>query len=124
MMVDIFSGVLSGSAFLGEVGHPSSDNPAANVGHFFAAIRPDIFRPLDEFKLDMDKMIRELKDSPKAAGQERIYIPGEKEFERAERYISEGVPLLVPVVNGLKEAGAQIGVEFDLPVLGEKEEEE
>jgi L-2-hydroxycarboxylate dehydrogenase (NAD+) len=124
VMVDIFSGVLSGSAFLGEVGHPSSNNPAANVGHFFAAIRPDIFRPLDEFKADMDAMIHELKDSPKAAGQERIYIHGEKEFERAERYISEGVPLLVPVVNSLKEAGAQIGVEFDLAVLGEKEGEE
>jgi len=72
----------------------------------------------------MDAMIQELKESPKAAGQERIYIHGEKEFERAERYISEGVPLLVPVVNGLKEAGAQIGVEFDLAVLGEKEGEE
>jgi len=124
MMVDIFSGVLSGSAFLGEVGHPKDENPASNVGHFFAAIRPDIFRPLDEFKASMDAMIRQLKESPKAAGQERIYIPGEKEFERTERNISEGVPLLVPVVEGLKEAGAQLGVEFDPPVLGEIEAEE
>ena len=69
-------------------------------------------------------MIQELKNSPKAAGQERIYVAGEKEFELTERHISEGVPLLVPVVDGLKESGAQVGVEFDLPVLGETEGEE
>jgi L-2-hydroxycarboxylate dehydrogenase (NAD+) len=124
LLVDIFSGVLSGAAFGHDVGHPSSEGRFANVGHFFAAIRIDLFRPVDEFKQSMDDLIHQLKESPKALGQDRIYIHGEKEFERAERYRMEGVPLLEPVVNSLKDAGRQVGVEFDLPVLGEKEEEE
>ncbi len=124
LLVDIFSGVLSGSAFAGDVGHPSSEGRFANVGHFFAAIRPDVFRPIDEFKRDMDGLIQQIKNSPKAIGKDRIFIHGEKEFERAEYNAKHGVPLLVPVVNSLKEAGLQVGVEFNLPVLGEREEEE
>jgi L-2-hydroxycarboxylate dehydrogenase (NAD+) len=72
----------------------------------------------------MDAMILELKESPKAAGQERIYIPGEKEFERAERNLREGVPILVEVVNELIKDGEANGVPFDLKPLGGVEEVE
>jgi LDH2 family malate/lactate/ureidoglycolate dehydrogenase len=124
LLVDIFSGVLSGSAFAGDVGHPASEGKFANVGHFFGAIRIDAFRPLADFKHDMDGIIHQLKESPKAVGQDRIYIHGEKEFERAENNRKVGVPLLEPVVKSLQEAGHQVGVEFDLPIVGHKEEEE
>ena len=124
LLVDIFSGVLSVSAFAGDVGHPSSEGKFANVGHFFGAIRIDAFRPLAEFKRDMDGIIQQLKESPKAVGQDRIYIHGEKEFERAEHNRKAGVPLLEPVVKSLQEAGKQVGVEFDLAVVGYKDEEE
>jgi L-2-hydroxycarboxylate dehydrogenase (NAD+) len=124
LLVDIFSGVLSGAGYANNVGHPSSEGKFANVGHFFGAIRIDVFRSLAGFKEDMDGIIHILKDSPKAIGQERIYIQGEKEFEKAEFNRKNGVPLLVPVVNSLKEAGKQVGVDFELPVVGEKEEEE
>ncbi len=123
MMVDIFSGVLSGAAFLTSVGSPHDPLGKANVGHFFAAIRIDAFRPVEEFKEDMDRMIEELKASPKAAGQDRIYIAGEKEFERAERYEREGVPLLEPTVNSLKQVGEEVGVPFDLVPVSEGAEE-
>ena len=124
LLVDIFSGVLSGAAFADDVAHPSDQGKFANVGHFFGAIRIDAFRPLTEFKQDMDAIFQKMKDSPKAVGQERIYIHGEKEFERAETNRKNGVPLLLPVVNSLKDAGKQVGVEFDLPVVGEKQDEE
>ncbi len=119
MMVDIFSGVLAGAAFLTTVGSPHDPQGKANVGHFFAAIRIDAFRPVEEFKQDMDRMIEELKASPKAVGQDRIYIAGEKEFERAERYEQEGVPLLEPTVNSLQQVGEEVGVPFDLEPVSE-----
>jgi LDH2 family malate/lactate/ureidoglycolate dehydrogenase len=110
LLVDIFSGVLSG-AFTGtEVGH--KDRPS-NVGHFFAAVKVEAFRDIADFTRDMDGLLDELKNAPKAVGQERIYIHGEKEFELAERYSTEGVPLLSEVVRGLKEVGEKIGLPFD-----------
>jgi LDH2 family malate/lactate/ureidoglycolate dehydrogenase len=118
LLVDIFAGVLSGAAFASHVGRVSADAPA-NVGHFFAAVRIDAFRPVEEFKQSMDQLIQELKDSPKAEGQERIYIHGEKEFERAARCEVEGVPLMENIVASLRQNGEEIGVPFDLTPVGE-----
>jgi L-2-hydroxycarboxylate dehydrogenase (NAD+) len=120
MLVDIFSGVLSGAATATLVGHPGANLPA-DVGHFFQAIRIDAIRPEAEFKEHMDSFIQELKNSPKAAGQERIYIPGEKEYELAEKYQTNGVPLMAEVVDMIKKAGDEIGVPFDLESLGQIE---
>jgi LDH2 family malate/lactate/ureidoglycolate dehydrogenase len=120
LMVDIFSGVLSGSAFGSDVDIKDGKH-FARTGHFFAAIDINAFRPLEEFKQDMDGLINMLKGSPKAVGQERIYIHGEKEFENAERNYRQGVPLIAPVVEDLRKAGHETGVEFDLEVLGEIE---
>jgi L-2-hydroxycarboxylate dehydrogenase (NAD+) len=65
----------------------------------------------------MDDYLRSLKATPKLPGQDRIYIHGEKEFERAEKYLAEGVPLLSEIVTALVEAGKTAGVPFDLDPL-------
>jgi L-2-hydroxycarboxylate dehydrogenase (NAD+) len=117
LLVDILSGVLSGAAFSTDVGHPGNPGPA-DVGHFFAALRIDCFRSPDEFKADMDQLIRRLRDAPKAPGHDRIYIHGEKEFEYADRCVAEGIPVPMPVVQALRKAGAQAGIPFDLRPLG------
>jgi LDH2 family malate/lactate/ureidoglycolate dehydrogenase len=113
LLVDLLSGVLAGAAFGDRVGHPS-DQGNADVGHFFAAIKIDNFRPVESFKADMDDYIRALKATPKLPGQDRIYIHGEKEFENAHKYQAEGVPLLTEIVEALHEAGKAVGVPFDL----------
>ncbi len=123
LMVDIFSGVLSGAAFGSGVGSTARDAPA-NVGHFFGAVRIDAFRDAQEFKADLDRLMRMMKDAPKAAGQERIYIHGEKEFELTEKNLRQGVPLLTEVVKGLQEAGEIVGVPFDLKEVGRTKGEE
>lgn len=115
LLVDIFSGVLSGSMFGAAVGNLTAP---AGVGHFFAALRIDGFRDVESFKQDMDRLMDELQNAPKEAGQERIYIHGEKEFENAERYTREGVPLLESTVASLHEAAKQAGITFDLEVVG------
>jgi LDH2 family malate/lactate/ureidoglycolate dehydrogenase len=43
-------------------------------------------------------------------GAERIYIHGEKEFEQAERFAKEGVPLNAKVVEDLRKIGEQLGM--------------
>jgi LDH2 family malate/lactate/ureidoglycolate dehydrogenase len=115
LLVDILCGVLAGSAF--GLAVDSNDLVPSRIGHCFAALRVDAFRPLAEFKSDMDALIRQLKNAPKALGQERIYIPGEKEFEHAERARREGVPILAEVVQSLIADGAAAGIPFDLQAL-------
>ena len=109
LMVDVLCGVLSGSATgLGV----DVDKAKPNVGHFFMALDPAAFRPLEEFKRDMDRLCQELKNSPKAQGQNRIYVHGEKSYARMDKYRREGIPLGTAVVESLKQVGTELGVPF------------
>jgi LDH2 family malate/lactate/ureidoglycolate dehydrogenase len=82
----------------------------SGIGHFFGAMRIDAFRAKEEFKRDMDDLIQRLRNSPKALGAERIYIHGEKEFELAERFAKDGVPLNAKVVEDLRKIAEQLGM--------------
>ncbi len=121
LLVEILCGVLAGAAFGNQV-DPDDKQFVSHIGHCFMALRTDAFRPLVDFKRDMDTLIRQLKEAPKAVGHDRIYIHGEKEFERTERSQREGVPLLPKVVRSLIEDGREAGIPFDLPMLGEVQE--
>ena len=50
IIMDVFSGVLSGSAFVGRVGGPYNFTKPADVGHFIVAIKPNLFMDLEEFR--------------------------------------------------------------------------
>jgi len=95
LWVEVFSALLSGAAFatLTYPKTPQGRPLPANLGHFFGAYRVDAFRPVDEFRAAMDQLQEMLKNAPKAAGEERIYIHGEKEYEALEHNLREGVPL-------------------------------
>src|SRR2546430_5115666 len=86
LMVDVLCGVLSGAATGLQV-YANEKKP--NVGHFFMALDPTAFRPLDEFQRDMDRLARELKNRPRGQGQDRIYGHGEKRFRTSES-VSKG----------------------------------
>ncbi len=116
LLVDVLCAVLSGAAYANRV-YPKDEegNPLPSaIGHFFGAWRVDAFRPVDEFKAAMDDLQRRLKETPKAEGQDRIYIHGEKEHEAAERNAREGVPLNPKVAADLQAIGEELGVEYDL----------
>jgi LDH2 family malate/lactate/ureidoglycolate dehydrogenase len=116
LWVDIFSAVLSGAAYADLV-YPKTINGKplpSQIGHFFGAWRIDAFRPADEFKAAMDDLQRRLKSAPKADGQSRIYVHGEKEYEEAERRSREGIPLNLKVAADLQAIGEELGVKYEL----------
>ena len=107
-MVDILSGVLSGSEF-GPNLYAKKDAPP-KVSHLFGAIRIDSFISTSLFKNILDNYITVLRNSDKADGQQRIYVHGEKE---AELYRQQQHELLLyhKVVDELRE----LGEKFQLP---------
>ncbi|MGD0627298.1 MAG: Ldh family oxidoreductase [Thermodesulfobacteriota bacterium] len=116
LLVDILCGVLSGSAYSNLLypKTPEGKPLPSLVGHFFGALRIDYFRPVEEFKKEMDDLIHRLKNSAKAEGQSRIYIHGEKEFELEEKYRKEGIPLYYKVYEDLKAIASEVGVPFNI----------
>lgn len=107
ILVEILCGVLTGTL----TALNADQDPR---GHFFAAIRIDAFRPVAEFKRDMDRLIAELRSTPPAAGQERVYVAGEIEFETAQERAEHGIPLHDSVLKALRGVSELVGVPYDL----------
>jgi LDH2 family malate/lactate/ureidoglycolate dehydrogenase len=101
IMMDVFSGVLSGSAFAGNVTGPYDLSRPADVGHFFVAIKPDLFMSLDDFRERMDYLYQRVVSSEKMHGVDRIYFPGEIEQLNEEERLKSGIPYVLDEVLAL-----------------------
>jgi len=110
IMMDVFSGVLSGSAFAGHVTNPYDPSRPADVGHFLMCIKPDLFMTIEDFKARMDYLYRRVIGSQKMAGVDRIYFPGELEQLTHEQRLRSGVPLTVEEIDKLNAEAERVGV--------------
>jgi LDH2 family malate/lactate/ureidoglycolate dehydrogenase len=102
LMLDVFAGVLTGARFGGGLGIPGS-------GQFFLAIQVEGFMPIDEFRSRMDQVIDQIHQSRLAPGSERIFVPGEIEYEMSQRRGKEGIPLEEPIVRNLERLAQDVG---------------
>ena len=113
MMMDIFSGVMSGSAFAGGVNdqYKNLEEPQ-NVGHWFLVFRPEVFLDggMEEFRQRMDILLHTVKESKKANGFEKIYISGETESRMEERRRAEGIPFARTEIDTMHELARKSGV--------------
>ena len=108
IMVDILCAVLCAAPFGPAVA--DTETSSARVSHFFGAIRIDTFRDPQEFRRDMDRMLRGLRNCPLAEGAERVYFAGQKEFEKEEECLRRGVPLLKKTYDQICMIGDEHGV--------------
>ncbi|KAE8553893.1 hypothetical protein EYB25_002431 [Talaromyces marneffei] len=111
IMMDVFSGVLSGSAFAGHVTGPYDPSKPADVGHFLVAIKPDLFMDLEEFKSRMDYLYQRVVTADKAVGVDKIYYPGEIEQITRDRRLAEGIPFTEFEIANLNQEAELVGAE-------------
>ncbi|RHZ46654.1 uncharacterized protein CDV56_104344 [Aspergillus thermomutatus] len=109
VMMDVFSGVLSGSAFAGHVTNPYDPSKPADVGHFLVAIKPDLFMGLEDFKERMDYLYQRVVGSEKMAGVDRIYFPGEIEQITHEERLKTGIPYVQAEIDALNREAERVG---------------
>lgn len=82
-----------------------------NTGHYFAAYRVDGFRDVDEFKRDMDQLVRTLRSCPPQPGVERVLMPGEKEHHTSVQRNRDGILLHAEVVTLLRSIATDLQLE-------------
>ncbi|KJZ76476.1 hypothetical protein HIM_04205 [Hirsutella minnesotensis 3608] len=111
IMMDVFSGVLSGSAFAGGVVNPYDPSAPANAGHFVVAVKPDLFMSLPDFRARMRHLYETVVGAEPAAGVDRIYFPGELEHLEQRRREATGIPLVRAEIDALNDEAAKVGVE-------------
>lgn len=96
--VEIFSAALQQGSFLKSLlGYEEGRKVPYHLGHFFFAIDIEHFVPLPVFKGIAGAILRDLRASKKAPGEERIYTAGEKEYVAWLDRKDRGVPINEPL---------------------------
>jgi len=113
LFIETLSGLLTGAAFTSHVLSWSFDDPSLPTGHGAAFIAIDIcaMMPGEKFKQRTDQMIQEIHDLPKAKGAERIFLPGEMEWERREKALVDGIDLPEDVIMSLRALSQELGLD-------------
>jgi LDH2 family malate/lactate/ureidoglycolate dehydrogenase len=99
--IDLICGLLSGSSFAKAVRTFHQPQGPTGVGVMTMAIDITRFMPLDKFAALIAEHVRTIRDSAKAEGQSRIYLPGEIEAERERLNKTRGVEIDPPVVRSI-----------------------
>jgi len=104
VVIGMLAGVLNGAPFGRNVIDFNKDLVTPNgSGHMVLAIRVDNFQPVQAFKSEMDRVIREIRESERMEGVDRIWLPGEMEFYSARERSERGVPLGPAMVAQLRQ---------------------
>ena len=90
-MVDILAGLLSGSKYGQGIKTFHQLVGPTGVGVFSLAIDIERFMPLKQFNELIQAYLASIKGSKKAKDVSRIYIPGERKFEKEKQSLKEGV---------------------------------
>lgn len=109
VMVDVLSTMLSGAAFGTDIGL-FSKLEKENTGFCLILIDPSKFMPIDEFKAEVDRYVRMMKDSRKAPGVKEIFVPGEIECRKLEAMKETGFEVSEKLSAELAQLSAELGV--------------
>lgn len=95
LLVETLAGLLTCGAVTRQVGSWLFDDPALPTRHNAAFLAIDVaaIAPRDEFSARVDALIDEIHAAPKAEGADRIFVPGEMEWERRRKALAEGIDL-------------------------------
>ena len=66
--------------------------------------------PLNKFFQRVDDLIDEIHNSPSVNESEHILVPGEREWKRREKALSEGIKMPSDVVSKMRDLDKRIGL--------------
>ncbi len=114
-MVDMLSGVLTGSGFLSAVHSPYKTAEKSNCGHLMVAMNITAFQPLAQFHARMEEFIGEIKSVPLAKGFDEVFYPGEMEANNDVRNRRDGLLLPEDTIADLRRIAKETGLNATLP---------
>jgi len=111
LIIALLAGALNRAAigrdvidFAKEIGKPT------NTGHAIAAIAIEAFLPPDDFKRSVDQLIRDIRNSRRLPGVERIWLPGEQSHAKLMDRRAHGVPMPKALRDSLDAVARELAV--------------
>lgn len=114
LMVEMFSGVLSGAAVGSEVGSMYKNlDRKQDVGHFFCLFHIDAFLDYAEYLRRMNKTIDRIKALKKRPGVEEILVPGERSARTAATNRAQGIPVNDETIAEIEQWCSRLKIAFN-----------
>lgn len=116
-VVEILSAALQQGIFLKALSgiDENGQKVPCHLGHFFIVIDPEAFMGLESFKKITGDILRELRNSKKAPGCDRIYTAGEKEYLVMMDRKDKGVPVGKDVQKEILEIRDRFHLPYTFP---------
>ena len=89
MICEIFSSILS----MGSTSNYCMTGGRGQICHGFAAVNPAIFGDAQAIEEHFSTYLQQLREAPKAEGQDQIYTHGEKEMAAVQDRMTNGIPV-------------------------------
>ena len=109
-VIDVLSGVLTGSAFGGAVVGPQIPDRRSGAGHLAIALDIRAFMEVTEFEARIERFIDEMKAVPLAEGVDEILFPGELEDRNGRRSDELGIDVPSKTRADLATLAEELGV--------------
>jgi len=111
-VVEILSAALQSGAYLKMLlGIENGKKVPYPLGHFFIAIDIAAFTEPEDFKKTTGHILRELRNSTKMPGKEKIYTAGEKEYLTSQYRKDKGVPFNSALLKEFAQLATQLKLE-------------
>jgi len=109
-MIEVLSALLSGATAAPFQTSREAGAQGTDTGHFFLALNPNAFRPLEDFHAEMDRLIDTLRATPPADPARPVMVPGDIEWRTHARRTQSGIPLTDRLYAELRNLSARAGV--------------
>ena len=111
LVLGLLAGTLNGAAFGRDVfDFNEVEDRACDTGHFLVALDVARFTPLDTFKAEVDRHLRDLRGSRTLPGFDAIRMPGEQRRQRRAERVRDGVPMPTELLAQLDKLAGELGV--------------
>ena len=111
LVVGLLAGTLNGAAMGKDVIDFNQDvHSVTDTGQAIAIIDPAAFGEVSHFKQQVDVLIRDIRNSERIPGVDRIWLPGEQSHPRRATYLREGIPLPGALMQALDRLSEQLKV--------------
>ena len=109
LMVEVLAAALTGAAMTREIHSWTQElDTVTGEGHAFIAIDCGAMMPEGVFAGRMRTMTESITGAPRAPGARRIWLPGQKEWEKREEALRSGILLPADVVASLRAMGEEL----------------
>ena len=112
-IIDILSGILTGSSFGANVASTLDFDKKISAGFVVQALDISAFTNLETFFENIQSEIKDLRNSPRSPGVDRIYLPGEIEWLKRKEHLEIGIPIPDSLVQELEKLAGDLGLSLN-----------